>query len=117
MTETQIGLQRLANWQRWACGGECAMILQHYYPRRAAVAGQHVSSEVWDDEPCCLPIDERDAEMVEKLIRNLPTHLRNAVRYTYTGRPRMMGTPETWIKEWVDQAAREIMVKRFHAAP
>ncbi len=93
------------------------MILQHYYPRRAAVAGQHVSSEVWDDEPCCMPVDERDAEIVERMVRALPMHLRNAVRFTYTGRPRMVGTPETWIKEWVEQAAREIMAKNFHVIP
>ncbi len=113
MTETQMGLMRLENWRRWAYGGEVAEILRHYYPRRAAVAGQYVSSEVWDDD-AHIPVDERDAELVERLIRNLPTHIRNAVRYRYTGRPRMIGTPDAWINDWVNQAAREIMAKKFH---
>lgn len=114
MTETEIGLKRLDNWARWACGGECAEILRHYYPRRAAVAGQHLSSEVWDNDDVPMPIDVRDAEIVERLILALPRHLCNAVRYTYTGRPRMIGTPSAWVDQWVQHAAREIMAKKFH---
>ena len=119
MTETQIGMMRLENWQRWCCGGELAIILQHYYPRRAAVAGQYMAEagEVWNDEPDCMPVDERDAELVERLVCQLPVHLRNAVRFKFTGRPRMMGTPESWLEEWVHQAAREIMAKKFHVVP
>jgi hypothetical protein len=114
MTDTELGLQRLDNWARWACGGECAMILQLWYPKRAAVAGQHLSSEVWDDEPARMPVNVKDAEIVEKLIIGLVPYLRNAVRHTYTGRPRMINTHDKIIREWVEQAAREIMIKKFH---
>jgi hypothetical protein len=117
MTETQRGLMRLDNWARWCCGGELAIIMRHYYPRRAAVAGQHVSSEVWDDDTAPMPIDERDAELVEKLIRSMPVNLRNAVRNRYTGRPRIIGTPDSWLDQWVEHAAREIMAKKFHVIP
>ena len=73
MTETQIGLLRFENWQRWALGGEKAIIMAHYYPPRAAMAGQHVSSEVWDDDiDALMPIDEKDAQLVERLILALP---------------------------------------------
>ena len=114
MTETQMGLLRFENWKRWACGGECAMILQLYYPSKAAVAGQHVSSEVWDDDDVPMPVDVRDAELVERMLRHLPIHLCKAVRYKYTGRPKHIGIPESVLTQWVEQAAREIMVKKFH---
>lgn len=117
MSETEIGLLRLENWARWARGGECAEILRHYYPRCAAVAGQYKSSDVWDDDPPQLPVDEIDAQLIERIIRGFPMHLRNAVRYRFIGRPRMVGTPDSWINDWVNQAAREIMAKKFHLVP
>jgi hypothetical protein len=118
MTETQIGLMRFENWQRWACGGEQSIIMAHYYPPRAAMAGQHVSSEVWDDDiDALMPIDECDAQIVEKMIVNLPCHLCHAVRFKYTGRPRHIGMPWHVINEWVNQAAREIMARKFHVIP
>jgi hypothetical protein len=117
MTETQMGLARFENWQRWACGGEVAIIMAHYYPPKSAMAGQHVSSEVWDEEDKPMPIDERDAQIVERMIVRLPCHLCNAVRYRYVGRPRIIGVPRQVIDNLVEQAAREIMAKRFHVVP
>lgn len=114
MTETQMGLLRFENWKRWAIGGECAMILQHYYPAKAAVCGMHVSSEVWDDDDAQMPVDVRDAELIERMIKALPMHLCKAVRHHYTGRPRVIGIPEKVLTDWVEQAAREIMAKKFH---
>jgi len=114
MTETQLGLMRFENWQRWALGGERTIILAHYYPPKAAIAGQHVSSEVWDDDlEANIPIDERDAEAVERMIIALPKHLCCAVRYRYIGRPRHIGMPRHVIEEWVNQAAREIMASKI----
>jgi len=89
------------------------MILQHYYPRRAAVTGQYLSNEIWDEaDAVSPPIDQRDAEIVERLILQLPRNICNAVRYTYIGRPRMMGTPDACIRQWVEHAAREIMASK-----
>lgn len=90
------------------------MILKHYYPPKAAVCGMHVSSEVWDDDYGTMPIDERDAEKIEKLIKKLPIHLCKAVRYHYTGRPKVIGIPHRLITELVEQAAREVMSIKFH---
>lgn len=110
-----MGLLRFENWQRWAIGGERAIILSHYYPPKAAMAGQHVSSEVWDDGlETLMPVDERDAQIVEKLIIALPCHMCKAVRYHYTGRPKHIGIPRNVIEEWINQAARTIMSKTFH---
>ena len=115
MTETQIGLLRFENWQRWAIGGERAIIMSHYYPPKAAMAGMHISSEVFDDDTDVqIPIDERDAQIVEKLIISLPCHMCKAVRYHYTGRPKHIGMPRSVIEEWINQAAREIMHKTVH---
>jgi hypothetical protein len=91
------------------------MVRDHYYPAKAAVAGQHVSSEVWDDEYHGDPIDELDAQVVEHFVcHNLPVHLCRAVRYHYTGRPKHIGIPDRVILEWVEQAARQLQAKRFH---
>jgi hypothetical protein len=110
LTETQAGLIRLDNWQRWARGGEIAIIMTHYYPPTAAMAGQHVSSEVWDDDlEALMPIDVRDAEKVEKLILALPHRMCIAVRHKYTGRPRRIGMTRHTMDDLVNQAAREIM--------
>lgn len=91
------------------------MIMSLYYPAKSAVVGNYSPElgEVWDDE-IQMPVDERDAELVERLLRGLPSHLCKAVRYKYTGRPRHIGIPESVLSAWVEQAAREIMVKKFH---
>lgn len=99
-------------------GGEAAMILSHHYERYAAVCGQHISSEVWDEETR-VPVDQKDAAIVEVfVVKTLPAHLSKAVRYYYLGRPRIIGIQDRVIKEWVHQAARELMAQgnRFHVA-
>ena len=108
MTETEIGMQRFYNWSRWANGGECAMVLQHYYPQRAAVAGQYMPElgEVWDDEPH-IPVDQKDAEQVEKFIVSLPSHLVKAIKAMFMHRDNSM-------RVLVEYAARELMAKKFH---
>lgn len=116
MTETQIGLMRFENWRRWACGGEYALIRELWYPSKAAVGGQYVAEagDIWNNDEPTMPVDERDAELVERMIKALPVHLCKAVRFKYTGRPRHIGIPEYVLDGWVEQAAREIMAKRFH---
>ena len=109
-TSTKRGLERLENWARWACGGETAMILSHFYPPKAAVCGEYRRrSGDGDDEsldPIDPPVDESDAVRVEESIRRLPNHLRNAVRFYYTGRPHISGLHRTTLREWVEHAAR-----------
>jgi len=113
LTETQAGLIRLDNWQRWARGGEIAIIMAHYYPPTAAMAGQHVSSEVWDDDlEASMPVDVRDAETVERLILLLPCRMCLAVRHKYTGRPKHIGMSRHLVDDLVKQAAREIMAMK-----
>jgi len=74
------------------------------------MAGQHVSSEVWDDDlEALMPIDVRDAEKVEKLILALPVRMCMAVRHRYTGRPSRTGMSRYLVDDLVNQAAREIM--------
>lgn len=116
MTETQMGLMRFENWRRWACGGEYVILRELWYPAKAAVVGNYLAEagEVWGTDEQVVPIDERDAEAVERLIKALPAHLCKAVRFKYTGRPRHIGVPERVIDGWVEQAAREIMAKKFH---
>lgn len=46
---TAQGMERLENWAVWAGKGECAMVLRHFYPRRAAVCGNYKSTETYDD--------------------------------------------------------------------
>ena len=94
------------------------MIMEHYYPPVAAVAGQFrpEAGEIWEDEPP-IPVDESDARLVEAFIRDrLPVHLRNAVRCRFIGRPRIIGTHQSIIDEWVSQAARMLQEagRRFH---
>jgi hypothetical protein len=115
MTETDHGMARFYNWMRWACGGECRMIMKHYYPERAAVAGNYLpeAGEVWNDETP-IPIDVKDALEVERLItRELPIHLSKAVRFYFVGRPQIINIPDKVIKDWVYQAARQIMYRKF----
>jgi hypothetical protein len=122
MTETQMGLARFENWRRWASKGKYAMLRELWYPPRAAVVGQHLAEagEVWgDDYDVGLPIDEIDAELVGRLIKSLPAHMCNAVRFKYTERPQHIGIPDSVIDCLVEQAARAIMQhgKRFHVVP
>ncbi len=116
MTNTELGMQRFENWRRHGLGGEAAIVMAHHYERYAAVCGHHISSEVWDEETR-IPVDPKDAEIVEAfVVKTLAAHLSKAVRYYYLGRPRIIGIPERVIKEWVHQAARELMDNgnRFH---
>lgn len=104
MTETEIGMQRFYNWSRWADGS--AMILQHYYPQKAAVCGEYVTCDIWEPETN-IPIDQKDAEQVEKFIVSLPTHMVSAIKAMFIHRDSSM-------RVLVEYAARELMAKKFH---
>ena len=108
MTETEIGMRRFYNWSRWANGGECAMVLQHYYPQRAAVAGQYIpeAGDVWEEEPY-IPVDVKDAQNVERFIVSLPSHMVKAIKAMYIHRDNSM-------RVLVEYAARELMAKKFN---
>lgn len=112
-SDTKFGMYRLDNWARWACGGEVAIIMSHYYKDRDAVCGEY--SRRSDDEDDCdcvpdvpIPVDEHDALLVEAAIKRLPAHLCKAVRFWFVGRPRIDGVSIHVIKGWVEHAAREI---------
>lgn len=108
---TKAGLDRLENWWRWSRRGEAAALRYHFYPAKAAVCGDCVrdSGDVWaDSNDECVPVDEADAEVVEKQVLALPIQLRKAVTCWYLGRPRTMGISEDVLREWVEQAARRI---------
>ena len=116
-SDTKLGMDRLENWARWACGGEIAIIMSHYYRGRAAVCGEYSRrSDDGDDEEAApevpIPIDAKDAILVESAIRSLPAHLFKAVRFWFVGRPRIEGVPRRVIRGWVEQAAREISMVR-----
>lgn len=106
MTETEIGMQRFYNWSRWANG--CALVMQHYYPQRAAVSGQYIpeAGDVWEEEPY-VPIDQKDAQIVETFIVSLPSHMVSAIKAMFIHRDNSM-------KVLVEYAARELMAKKFH---
>lgn len=110
--DTQSGMELLENWARWACGGEWAIIMAHYYHRNDSTCQDYrrrSELEVDDDQPnIAIPIDEREALWVEKRIRELPGQLNHAVRYWYTGRPRIERVSRQVIRGWVEHAAREI---------
>lgn len=109
MTGTQAGIDRLENWSRWCNRGEITEIMRHFYPRRAAVCGNYLSEagDVWD-EGQQLPIDAKDAVVVERLVIAMPIQLKKAVMYFYLHRPKFIGVPDRVLHEWVDQAARRI---------
>lgn len=106
MTETEIGMQRFYNWSRWANG--TSQVMQHYYPQRAAVSGQYIpeAGDVWEDDPY-IPVDHTDAEKVERFIVSLPSHMIHAIKAMYIHRDGSM-------RSIVEQAARELMAKKFH---
>lgn len=108
MTETQIGMDRFYNWFRWSNGGSTALVLQHYYPQRAAVAGNYIpeAGDVWEEDPY-IPIDQKDAQIVEKFIVSLPSHMVKAIKALYIHKDNSM-------KYLVEQAARELMARKFH---
>jgi hypothetical protein len=101
------GLMRLENWARWVCTGEVSMILRHYYPSSAALGVRFVSTQIWDYEAAAVPIDERDAELVDELIGTLPDAMREAVRYRYIGRAKR-SLPESLVGALVREAACRI---------
>lgn len=108
---TAQGIERLENWAAWAGKGECAMVLRHFYPRRAAVCGNYKSSEIHDDPDDLIRTepDEEDALAVDKALCRLADHLRNAVRNRYFGRPKFINLDQETLDNWVCQAARELM--------
>lgn len=110
-SDTQNGLLRLDNWSRWNRRGEIAEIRRHYYPGKAAVCGNYLpeAGEVWAEE-IPIPVDIRDAELVEKLVLALPIQLKKAVTHYYFGRPSTIGISNHTLREWLDQAARLIAI-------
>lgn len=108
---TAQGMERLENWAVWAGKGECAMVLRHFYPRRAAVCGNYKSTETYDDpdDLIKIEIDEADALAVDKALCRLADHLRNAVKNRYFGRPKFINLDKETLDNWVCQAARELM--------
>lgn len=115
MSDTQNGLDRLSNWARWSKRGEMAILRAQYYSPKAAVCGNYMADagEVWaDDVP--MPVDERDAIIVERLVLALPIQLKKAVTHYFFGRPRTIGISEYTLREWVEQAARKITKNNFH---
>lgn len=108
--DTQIGLSRLENWVLWSKRGEVAIVMSHYYPRRAAVCGNHIpdAGDVWEsDAP--VPVDEKDAVEVERLVLALPRHDRNIIMHFYFGRPKHMGISEDVLRIWLESAARKLV--------
>ena len=109
---TAEGLARLENWATWARKGEVAMVMRHYYPRRAAVSGNYKAPPGINDETDDYirdEIDEEDAAAVDKALCRLADHLRNAVRNRYFGRPKFINLDQETLDNWVCQAARELM--------
>lgn len=82
------------------------MIMRHYYPRMAAVAGQYVpdAGEVWDDDPY-IPIDHADAELVEKFIISLPSRMIKAIK-------NMFIHNDISQRHIVEHAARELVASK-----
>lgn len=115
MSDTKRGLEMLENWSRWAVGGEHAIIMAHYYNRKSAVCGDYKRRS---DDPDAddtvvevpIPVDEKEAVIVEDALKQLAPHLFKAVRYWYTGRPRIDRVSENVLRGWVEHAAREIVV-------
>lgn len=108
---TAQGLGRLNNWAAWATKGECAMVLRHFYPQRAAACGNYTSTEIYDDpdDLIRIEINETDALAVDKALCRLADHLRNAVKNRYFGRPKFINLDKETLDNWVCQAARELM--------
>lgn len=93
-----------------------AILRAQYYSPKAAVCGNYLADagEVWaDDVP--MPVDERDAIIVERLVLALPIQLKKAVTHYFFGRPRTIGISEYTLREWVDQAARKITNDKMFA--
>lgn len=109
-TGTQDGILRLENWSRWCNRGEISEIMVHFYPRKAAICGEYrpESGDIWGNEPVEMPVDEKDAIEVERLVLAMPIQLKKAVMCFYLARPRFIGVPEKVLREWVDQAARRL---------
>ena len=111
MTDTQIGMARLDNWARWGRRGEIAEICSHFYPRKAAICGEYLpeAGDIWDGSEANVPVDEKDAIVVERLVLAMPTPLRKAVTHWYFGRPRIIGVSRYTLQDWLDQAARRLV--------
>jgi hypothetical protein len=106
---TKIGWERLENWQRWNRAGSAGMIAKLSYPALIPACSQYRSSEVFAETPeYSPPVDTRDAYEVECILRELPGHLRNATKFYFFGRPRIVGVSRDVIEGWVLHAAREI---------
>ena len=114
MTATQTGKDRLYNWAIWAKHGEATIILKQFYPRRAAVCGQHVAvmGEVWDED---VPyrVDEQDAQAVNAFLNTVSRRELGAVKTLFeVGHTRIEGVPRNVIETWVDQVARRLQESR-----
>lgn len=115
--DTKLGLDRLDNWARWGRRGEMAEVRNHYYPGKAAICGDYLpeAGDVWIEmHEIAIPVDQKDAELVEKLVLALPIQLKKAVTCWYLGRPAVMGISNHTLREWLEQAARRIAVNGLH---
>ena len=106
------GYARLENWQRWCLRGYAKDILRHYYPQRAAVCGNYLpeAGDVWEDDDI-LPVDDKDAEIVEKIIIAMPVQIKKAILCFYLHHPRFIGIPDETLKDLVRQGAARLVDK------
>lgn len=113
-SKTEEGIDRLNNWAAWCRSGETSMIMKHYFPSVSPMFREYRAPWPGDDDGGDrLAIDENDAAMVEKRLKEIPEHLRAVVLWAFLGkrittvfRVHLMSTDQ--IRLLVDQAARTI---------